>query len=100
MLYSHSQTLRRTDGLIRSVQLQMAAIFRVAQEGFSETRYHNNRAANGARRILTATFFHLGGFGLGFVASRQNVNEQNGQTNVQEYNHADHNCVWPLIQLH
>lgn len=33
---------------------------------------------------------------LGFVASRQNVNKQNGQTNVQEYNHADHNRVRPL----
>lgn len=33
---------------------------------------------------------------LGFVDSRQDVNEKNCQTNIQEYNHADHNCVWPL----
>lgn len=33
---------------------------------------------------------------LGFVISRQDVNEKNCQTNVQEYNHADQNRVWPL----
>lgn len=39
-----------------------------------------------ARKMLTLDVF----------LSRQDMNEDNGQSNIQQYDHTDHNCIWPL----